>query len=323
MKSWFVWTEGGHMEVGLREVPVPQPKAGEILLRVHATSMNRGEFIAGHGLVAPGEARPGGTEAAGTVEAIGSGVTGMRAGDRIMGRVRGGFSEHAIIDAQQAIPVPAKLTWEEAACAPLVYLTAYDLLYTYGRLAAGEWLLVTGISSGVGVACLQIAKAIVGAKVIGTSGSAGKLAKLERYGLDAGVVTRTQFAEAVKQKTGGGANLAVNCVGGSVFAEILRALAYHGRVGIVGYVVGVVKAEIDLDAVHARRLQVYGVSNKNATREMRAAQVQGFVRDVVPAFADGRIAPIVDRVFALDELPAAKAYMESNAALGKIVVRVA
>lgn len=323
MKSWWIRTEGSRMVLEPRETPMPEPKAGEILLRVHATSMNRGELIAGHGLHTGNAARPAGTEAAGIVEAVGDGVTNVRKGDRLMGRVRGGFAEYAIMEAHQAIPAPERLTWEQAACVPLVYLTAYDLLWTYGRLQPGEWLLVTGISSGVGVACLEGAK-VIGAKVIGTSGSADKLAKLKARGLDVGIQTRTEFAARVKEATGNaGANLAVNTVGGSVFPEIVKSLAYLGRVGIVGYVDGVTESRIDLDAVHARRLQVYGVSNKFATPELRAMTVRGFVRDFLPAFADGRAVPVIDSTYALDELPKAQQRMESNAALGKIAVRVA
>lgn len=323
MKSWWIRTEGSRMVLEPRDTPVPEPKAGEILLRVHATSMNRGELIAGHGLHTGSAARPAGAEAAGLVEAVGEGVTNVRTGDRLMGRVRGGFAEYAIMEAHQAIPAPERLTWEQAACIPLVYLTAYDLLWTYGKLQPGEWLLVTGISSGVGVACLEGAKAI-GARVIGTSGSADKLAKLKAGGLDVGVETRTDFAAQVKEATGNaGANLAVNTVGGSVFPEIVKSLAYLGRVGIVGYVDGVTESCIDLDAVHARRLQVYGVSNKFATPELRAMTVRGFVRDFLPAFADGRAVPVIDSTYALNELPKAQQRMESDAALGKIAVRVA
>lgn len=323
MKAWFIRTEGHRMVLERRDdAPVPQPKAGEILLKVHATSMNRGELIAGHGLHTGGGAAPAGTEAAGVVEAIGEGVSAFRQGDRVMGRTKGGFAEYTVMDVRQAMPIPERLSYEKAACIPLVYLTAYDLLWTYGRLAPGEWLLVTGISSGVGVACLDGAR-VIGAKVIGTSGSADKLATLKARGLDVAIRTRTSFAPQVKEATGGaGANLCVNTVGGSVFPEILRALAYHGRVGIVGYVDGVTKNEIDLDAVHAQRFQIYGVSNKNASAELRAAAVRGFVRDFLPAIADGRVTPLIDRTFGFDELPAAQAYMESNAQLGKIAVRV-
>jgi NADPH:quinone reductase-like Zn-dependent oxidoreductase len=323
MKAWYIRTEGERMVLEPRDVPVPQPKAGEVLLKVHATAMNRGELIAGHGLHTGSDAKPAGTEASGIVDAVGEGVTNVRKGDRIMGRVRGGFAEYAVLDAHQAMPMPERLSWEQAASVPLVYCTAYDLLWTYGKLQPGETLLVTGVSSGVGVACLAGAN-VIGAKTIGTSGSKDKLAKLEALGLDVGINTRTDFAAQVKAATNDkGANLAVNTVGGSVFPEIIKSLAYLGRVGIVGYVDGVTESRIDLDAVHARRLQVYGVSNKFATAELRAMTARGFVRDFLPAFADGRVAPVIDSVFDFADLPKAQQRMESNAALGKIAVRVA
>ena len=118
-----------------------------------------------------------------------------------------------------------------------------------------------------------------------------------------------------------GADLVVNTVGGTVFAECMRSLAYQGRLATVGYVDGVMKAEIDLDALHAKRLTLFGVSNKLRTPERRAAGARAFVADLLPLFADGRLRPVVDRIYPFDELPAAKAYMESNAHLGKIVVR--
>jgi NADPH:quinone reductase-like Zn-dependent oxidoreductase len=197
------------------------------------------------------------------------------------------------------------------------------MLYPYGRLKSGEWLLITGISSGVGVACLQTGK-LLGARVIGTSGSTDKLAKLKAVGLDAGIHTRApDFAAQAKAITGGkGVDLIVNNVGGGVFAECLRALAFKGRLATVGSVDGVMKCELDLDALHSYRLELFGVSNKFTTALERAQTVDGFTRDLLPAFAGGRITPVIDRVFAFDELPAAKDYMESNAQVGRIVVRL-
>jgi NADPH:quinone reductase-like Zn-dependent oxidoreductase len=121
---------------------------------------------------------------------------------------------------------------------------------------------------------------------------------------------------------GKGANLIVNNVGGSVFAECVRALAFQGRLATVGYLDGVLRAEIDIEALHSKRLVLFGVSNKLRSAEQRAQSARGFVADILPAIADGRITPLLDRVYAFDELPAAKAYMESNAHLGKIVLRV-
>jgi NADPH:quinone reductase-like Zn-dependent oxidoreductase len=200
-------------------------------------------------------------------------------------------------------------------------MVVHDMLIAQGRLAPGEWLLVTGISSGVGVAALQTAK-MLGAKVIGTSGSAQKLAALAPLGLDLGLQTRSgDFSPAVMEATGGkGANLAINTVGGTVFAECVRSLAFEGRLAIVGYVDGVLEARIDLDALHAKRLKLFGVSNKLRNAEQRATSVRGFIADILPAIADGRIRPLVEQKFAFADLPRAKEAMESNRHTGKIVL---
>jgi len=239
----------------------------------------------------------------------------------VMGRCPGAFAEYALMDAREAIPIPKTLSWDEAAAIPLTFMVVHDMLVAQGQLKALEWLLVTGVSSGVGVAALQAAKAL-GANVIGTSGSDKKLSQLGRLGLDFPIQTRKgNFHDAVMKATDGkGANLAVNTVGGSVFAECIRSLGFEGRLAIVGYVDGVLRSEVDLEAVHARRLRIYGVSNKLRNAEQRASTVQGFVADFLPLFARGRIRPLIDRVFPFAELPAAKAYMESDAHVGKIVV---
>ena len=323
MKSYWIRTENGTSVLEGCESPVPVQQPGEVLLRIRAAGLNRGEFIAGHGLHAAGAAKPCGIEGAGEVAETGTGVANLKTGDRVMGRCRGAFAEFALMDAREAIRVPQSLSWEQAAAVPLAFMTAHDMLIANGHLAPGEWLLVTGASSGVGVASLQAAKAI-GARVIGTSGSSEKLARLQALGLDAGIQTRrADFAEAVMRATGGsGANLVVNNVGGSVFAECIRALAFEGKFATVGYVDGVMKAEIDIDALHSKRLRLFGVSNKLRSVEQRVQTVRGFVADLLPFIAEGRIRPVIDRVFPFSELPAAKAHMESNAHLGKVVVRM-
>jgi NADPH:quinone reductase-like Zn-dependent oxidoreductase len=322
MRSYWIRTEDGETALETRDVPTPRPSAGQILIRVRAAGLNRGEFIAGHGLAASGTAKPGGIEGAGEVVEVGPGVAGLTPGVRVMGRCPGAFAEYALMEARDALAVPERLSWEEAAATPIAFMTVHDMLVERGRLGAGEWLLVTGIASGIGVAALQAAKAL-GARVIGSSGSAAKLERLERVGLDVPIRTRAaDFSGAVMQATAGrGADVAVNTVGGSMFAECVRALALHGRLAIVGYVDGVLKSEFDLEAVHAKRLVIYGVSNKLRSAEHRAEGMRRFAADLLPLIADGRIRPLVDRVFDFAALPDAKRHMESDAHVGKIVLR--
>jgi len=309
LKAYFLQSAGNGMKLELREVPTPQPAAHQLLVKIHASSLNRGEFLGGLGA-----AKPAGQEAAG--EIAGS-------GEKVMGRCPGGFAEYGLMEKTDAIPVPASLSWEQAGAIPLAFMVVHDMLVAQGGLKPGEWLLVTGISSGVGVAALQAAKAL-GAKVIGTSGSKDKLERLSRMGLDAGIQTRrADFHAQVLEATGGrGVDLVVNNVGGSVFAECIRSLAYQGRLATVGYLDRVMQAEIDLDALHAKRLRLFGVSNKHRSAEQRAATVRGFMADFLPHFAAGRIRPLIDRVYPFARLAEAQAYMESDAHLGKVAIRM-
>ena len=321
MKSWFIASGKDSTTLELRDVPVPEPKAGELLARVHAAGLNRGEFIAGHGL-SGGAPKAGGIEAAGEVVKVGEGVKAFKPGDRVMGRAFHAYSEFAMFRIGDAMAAPAKLSWEEAAGASIAYLTAYDMLWPGGQLKAGEWLLVAGASAGVGVASVQLGK-LIGAKVIGTSGSAEKLKKLSALGLDLALQNRNGgFADPIMAATGGkGVDVVVNNVGGSVFAECIKVMAYKGRLATVGYVDGVVTAELDILALHSKRLRLYGVSNKMRSPAEVAEGVRGFERDVLPAIASGHVRPVIDKVFAFAELPQAKAHMESNAHLGKIILR--
>jgi NADPH:quinone reductase-like Zn-dependent oxidoreductase len=322
MKSYWMQIKDGQAVLELRDTPRPEVGPGQVLVRVRAAGLNRGEFITGHGLHPKGGAAKAiGMEAAGEVVAVGAGVSAFKPGNRVMGRCPGAFAEYALMDQRETMAAPSRLSWEQAAGIPLTFLVVYDMLVLQGHLQAGQWVLITGVSSGVGVAALQMAKAL-GAKVIGSSGSQDKLDRLKALGLDVGLCTRSpDFHGAVMQATGDkGVNLVVNTVGGSVFAECVRTMAFEGRLATVGYVDGVLKGEMDIEALHAKRLTLFGVSNKLRTAEQRAQGVAAFSAQILPMLNDGRIVPVGDRVFAFEELAAAKACMEANQHLGKIVL---
>jgi NADPH:quinone reductase-like Zn-dependent oxidoreductase len=320
MRSWWMNPSESELRAELRDTPVPQPGARQLLVRVRAAGLNRGEFILG-GLAKAGNAKPMGLEGAGEVVQVGSEVSGFVAGQRVFGRFPGALAEYVLADVTQTLPVPEGLSLEEAGSLPATYMVAHDMLVLQGGLQAGGWLLVTGVSSGVGVASLQIAKAL-GARVIGTSGSREKLDKLRSQGLDVAICTRDpHFHAQVMDATGGaGVNLVVNNVGGTVFAECVRCLAFEGRLATVGYVDNVLKAEIDLQALHAKRLVLFGVSQKQTSAAQKAEGMRRFAADMLPLVAAGKLRPLIDRVFPFEQLPAARAHMEANAHVGKIVI---
>jgi NADPH2:quinone reductase len=317
--------EGGTWNV--RDVQPPVVTPDHVLIRVHASSLNRAEFRRLHtlrirrGQAAP-EARTGGGDAAGEVVETGAGVSGIKPGDRVMGRCAGGFAEYALLDAREVMPAPEQLSWEEAACIPIVFVVVHDALFVSGQLRTGETVLVTAAPSGVGVATLLLAK-YLDARVIGTSRSAEKLERLKAHGLDVGVVTGAEgFGEAVSRVVGdAGVDMVVDNIGADVLEPCLKALAVGGRFVTIGRMSGVTKAEFDVDLLAERRLHLYGVSNRLRTPAQRAESAKRFVADLLPALSDGRIRPVIDRCFPLDEIAAAGAYLEADRHVGKVVLQ--
>ncbi len=324
MKSYWINKTSNGTELELREQSIPAPGPDQVLIRVCATSINRGDMLGAIKFHSANGGRPAGVDGAGTVAALGANVRGIAIGDRVMFRAKGCFSEYVVAESSLLTPIPAYLNWEQAAVIPIAYITAYEALLQFGGTEQDDWVLIAGASSGVGVAAIQIAK-MRGAKVIGTSGSAEKLARLKTLGLDAGIQTRGgNFAEKARQITGGkGVRLAVNLVGGSAFAGCLEALDDFGRLAVVGYVDGQMLTGLDLELVHGKRLQIFGLSNAPLSKAVRAIAQRGFEREVMPAIMDGRIVPVIDRTFSFDELPAAKQYVEQNTLLGKVAIRIA
>ncbi len=324
MQAYAIQTLNDQVVVSLVERVEAALSPTQMRIQMHAASLNRGEFIVGHGLHGKSDVpQPVGLEGAGTVIEIGSQVTGFAIGDRVMGRCPGAFALLAVMEQREAMPVPKCLSWHEAAAVPLTYLTAYDAVYEQGQLKAGEWVLINGVTSGVGVAALQMAKAL-GAQVIGTSGSVDKLAKLQGQGLTLAIPTRqADFHAAVMQATQHqGVHLVVNTVGGSVFAEDLRCLGFEGRLAMVGYVDGELSSPIDLQALHAKRLRLFGVSNKLRNAAQKAAAIPAFMQAIWPALDRGQLRPFIDQVFPFDQLAQAKDSMQGNHHVGKVVLSI-
>jgi NADPH2:quinone reductase len=322
MKSWLHSASVSSQTIQLCEIPEPTPGADEIKVRVRAASFNRGEFVAAQSAPSTSEGKPAGIECAGEIVQLGSPNTGFALGEKVMGRARMAFSEYAVLQKGDAIRVPSRFSWEEAACASITYQVAHDMLYGEGDLQEGEWLLITGVASGVGVASMQLGK-LKGAKVIGTSRSEQKLVQLYGFGLDHGLVyVEERFAKQVREITGNdGVDVIVNNVGGGVFANCLEILAYRGRLATVGHLDGIGRAEIDLKAQHNKRLKLFGVSNKLRPAQERAESVSLFVRDILPAMQEGKVVPVIDHVFEFHECHKGLDYLKSNSQVGKVVIK--
>ena len=217
MKAFWIRTaETGTVLEPKNDLSVPEPKKGQVVVRVRAASLNRGELLAAIGLHSSATGKPAGGDGSGEVHTVGEGVTAFRPGDRVMFRSRGSFAEYVAAPVEQVMPLPERLSWEQGAAVPTSFITAWESVRLYGKLKKNNWVLVAGASSGVGVAAIQGAK-YLGAKVIGTSGSAEKLEKLKAVGMDVGVQARgSDFVDAVLKATRKkGVKLAVNLVGGT------------------------------------------------------------------------------------------------------------
>ena len=311
-------TAGGVWEI--REIQRPVVGPGQVLVRVHASSINRAEFRRLHGMRS-GEARTGGGDAAGEVVAVGAGVSGIREGDRVMGRCAGGFAEFALVDAREIMPAPSALDWAEAASVPIVFVVVHDGMFASAQLLKDETLLVTAVPSGVGTAALVLGK-FLGARVIGTSRSAEKLEKLKAYGLDIAVVSGVDGLEAAVKSAASekGVDMVIDNIGADALAPCMAAMNVGGRFCTIGRMSGVHTTDFDIDRLAEKRLHLYGVSNRLRNAAQRAKSAERFMADLFPALSDGRIKPIVDRTFALDDIASAQDYVEADRHVGKVVI---
>lgn len=311
---------GGTAEV--REIDRPVAGPAQVLVRIFAAGLNRGELIM-LGAARSGAPIVNGGEFAGEVVEVGDGIEGFRPGDRVMGQARATQAEYAAVDAGFLIRIPEGWSWTEAAAFPNVFITAHDALVTNGRLQAGESVLVNAASSGIGTAAIQIARGLGAGKVIAVSRSREKLEQIRDLGWDAGIATDDEpLAAAVLAATDeAGADLVIDSLGASPFEENLKAMALGGRLVSVGRITGK-SASIDLDWLSLRRLSVIGVTFRTRTPQQSLACTAAARRDLEPLLDRGALRPIVDSAYPLHEVAAAHARLGSNRQVGKIILTV-
>ena len=309
----------------------PAPVADRVRVRVHAAGLNRADILQRRGGYPAPLGYPQnipGLEFAGEVDAIGDAVRAWKIGDRVFGITAGGAqAELVVVPESNLARVPAQLSWDDAGAMPEVFITAHDALFTRAGLQMGERVLVHAVASGVGTAAVQLAHA-TGATVYGTSRSVDKLNRMRelKLGMDESVAVGdapAKFVEAVQKWTNGaGVDVILDLVGGSYFPPSLEALSIRGRIISVGTTAGA-KSEIDLGLLKQKRAAIIGTMLRTRSIEEKAEAIRRFAAAVLPLVSRGRIRPVIDRVYPVNQVRDAHERLESNPSFGKIVLTFA
>jgi NADPH:quinone reductase-like Zn-dependent oxidoreductase len=304
------------------DAPVPEPKDGEVRIKVAAAALNRADLGLRKGAyrisadqlpVIPGR------EFAGTIEKLGAGVSEFKTGQRVVGYPSlGGYAEYAVVKASEVRPVPDGVTFAEAAAVPTVFLTAWFGLLTDGNLKAGEWLLVQGGSSGVGTAAIQIAKHL-GARVITTTGSEEKARRLRKLGADVTIdVSRNDFLqEAMRVTDNRGADVVLEMIGGEVYQKSLKVLAPGGRLFSIGGAFGAIP-ESPPSLTEGRKATRFSITNYLKAKPEDFKQLD----EILKLVAEKKFQVVIDKSFPLAETRAAHRYLEGREHFGKVMLNM-
>lgn len=323
MRAIVLSGPGGVEVLSEEDRPTPTPGPGQIVVRVHASALNRADLLQRRGGYAPPRGAPAdvpGLEYAGEVEAVGPGAGLWAVGTRVMGIVSGGgHAEYVKVHEREAMRVPHTLSLEEAAAIPEVFLTAYDAVFRQLDVQVGERMLIHAVGSGVGTAAVQLAHT-AGIFTLGTSRTPDKLQRARELGLDVGLDATGDWATRLEEETDReGVHAVLDLVGGDYLADNLRVLALRGRAIVVGTVAGS-KAELNLGMLLRKRLRIIGTVLRSRPLEEKIALAREFSDHVLPLFASGRIRPVVDRVVPFAEVQEAHRLMERNQTFGKVVL---
>ncbi|HSF92358.1 MAG TPA: NAD(P)H-quinone oxidoreductase [Paracoccaceae bacterium] len=323
MRAIEISQPGGPEVLSLTTRPVPVPAAGEILIKVSAAGVNRPDALQRAGAYAPppdASDLPG-LECAGEVVAVGEGCSRWNIGDKVCALLPGGgYAEYVKTPEDHALRVPNGLSMVEAAALCETYFTVWTNVFDRGRLQAGETFLVHGGSSGIGTTAIQLASQM-GARVFATAGSAEKCAKCVELGAERAINYKDEdFVEVTGELTGGrGLDLILDMVGGSYIPRNIKALALDGRLVMIAFLGGP-KAELNFAQIMAKRLTVTGSTLRPQSVEAKARIAESLREKVWPLIDTGKIGPVMDSTFPLEDAADAHRRIESAGHIGKIVL---
>ena len=324
MRAAVITRPGGPEVLEIREVDPPRVDDDGLLVRVRASGLNRADIHQRNGgyPAPPGSPRDiPGLEYAGEVVEIGRNVRDFAIGDRVFGIAGGGaHAELVAVHARATAHIPVTLSWTDAGAIPEAFITAHDALVTQAKLTRGERVLIHAVGSGVGLAAVQVARA-VGAIPFGTSRTADKIDRAFPYGLERGAQLREPagLAELAREWAPAGFDAVLDLVGGPYTPASIETLALRGRLILVGLVAGA-SATFDLRRILSRRVALIGTVLRARSVDEKAAATSAFIHDLGPAFEAGQLRAAVDREFPLDRIADAHRRMESNETFGKVLI---
>lgn len=326
MRAAVITRAGGPEVLEIRDVPRPLPREGEVLVKVEASALNRADIFQRLGRYPAPAGAPSnipGLEIAGTVFELGDGAGSWQIGDRVFGIVGGGANaEYCVSRDAELARVPDRLSWTDAAAVPEAFITAHDALVTLGRMRRGEHVLVHAAGSGVGLAVVQLARAL-GGVCVGTARTEDKLRRARALGLEHAVTISDDPAVMVDRvmrlTQGRGIDVVIDLVGGSYVRSDVDVCAPLGRIVLVGLLAGR-SATLDLGTILNRRISIRGTVLRSRPALEKAEATSAFARDVLPLLERGDVRPVIDRVLPLDRIRDAHDLLESNTTFGKVVL---
>ena len=328
MRAVVISAPGGAEVLEVRTVARPSPSHAQVLVRVHATALNRADIAQREGRYPPPADAPAdipGLELAGEIAEVGPGVSRWKVGQRVFGVVGGGgYAEYAVTHERLLAGIPAAMDYVHAAAIPEAFITAHDALVTQASMRASELVLVHAAASGVGLAAIQLTRALGGIP-FGTARGAGKLDRAREYGLEDGWNASGDLAQlathAKRWGDGKGMNVVLDLVGGAYVPASISAMAQRGRLILIGLIAGR-EATVSLGQIWAKRLTIRGTFLRARPLEEKILATRAFEAQVVPLFERGLLRATIDRELPLDRVRAAHELLESNQTVGKIVLRV-